>query len=79
MSPRKATVPTLVPEKKISRADIESKLRELQGEVDENIESAKGIGTAVAIGAGVLLVVATYWFGRRRGRKRQMILEIKRI
>jgi hypothetical protein len=79
MSPRKSAPPTLVPEKKISRDDIESKLRELQGEVDENVESVKGIGMAVAIGAGVLVVVAAYWFGRRRGKKRQMVLEIKRI
>jgi uncharacterized membrane protein len=78
VSARKASA-VAVPGKKITRDDIEAKMRELQGEVDENIESAKGIATAVAIGAGVLLVVAAYWFGRRRGKKRQLVLEIKRI
>src|SRR5204863_5368731 len=78
MSPRGSIVPATA-EKKITRGDIESKLRELQGEVDENIQSARGVASAVAIGAGVLLVVAAYWFGRRRGKKRQLVLEIKRI
>jgi hypothetical protein len=71
--------PSVLPEKKITRSDIESKLRELQGEVDEGIESTKGIAVAVGVGGGVLLVLLAYWFGRRRGKKRQMVLEIKRI
>ena len=27
----------------------------------------------------VLTVVAAYWFGKRKGKKRQMVLEIRRI
>jgi hypothetical protein len=73
------SAPSSVPEKKISRDDIEAKLKELQGEVDEGIESTKGIGIAVAVGGGVLLVLLAYWFGRRRGKKRQTVLEIRRI
>jgi uncharacterized membrane protein len=79
MSPGKRAAAAPAVENKITRDDIEAKLRELQGDVDQNIESAKGIGVAVAIGAGVFLVVAAYWFGRRRGKRRQMVLEIKRI
>jgi hypothetical protein len=78
MSPGGSSVPA-TPAKKITREDIESKLHELQGEVDENIESARGIATVVGVAAGVLLVVAAYWLGRRRGKKRQVVLEIKRI
>ena len=66
-------------EPRISRDDIESKLRELQGEVDEGMDTARSVGAVVAVGAAVVLVVAAYWFGRRRGRKRQTIVEIRRI
>jgi uncharacterized protein (TIGR03382 family) len=65
--------------KKITRDDIESKMRELQGEVDEGLDSAKSIAIPAAIGAGVLLVLLAFLFGRRRGRKRQLVLEIKRV
>jgi hypothetical protein len=67
------------PEEKITRADIEAKLRELRGEVDERVEEVKVPAIAIAVGAAVVAVVAAYWFGKRRGRKRQMVLEIRRI
>ena len=70
---------SVAPGTKVTRGDIESKLRELQGEVDEGIESARGLGVTVAIGGGILLVLLAYWFGRRRGKKRQTVLEIRRI
>ena len=66
-------------DQRISRDDIESKLRELQGDVDEGLDAARSVGAVVAVGAAVVLVGAAYWFGRRRGRKRQTILEIRRI
>jgi hypothetical protein len=65
--------------KKVTRDDIESKLRELRGEVDERTDAAKVPAIAIAVGAVVLTVVAAYWFGKRRGKKRQMVLEIRRI
>ena len=34
---------------------------------------------AVAVGAVVLTIVAAYWLGKRKGKKRQMVLEIRRI
>jgi hypothetical protein len=70
---------SVVPDKKITRDDIESKLRELQGEVDEGIDTSKSIGMTVAVGVVVAVVVFAYWAGRRRGRKRQTVLEIRRI
>ena len=64
---------------KISRDDIESKLRELQGEVDENLESARTAGIAAGVGVAIVLVLVAYFLGRRRGKKRQTVLEIRRI
>ena len=64
---------------KITRDDIEAKLRELRGEVDEEVEKVKIPAIAIAVGAAVATVVVAYCFGRRRGRKRQTVLEIRRI
>lgn len=73
------TSDTRAKDERITRDDIESKLRELQGEFDEGVQSARSVGMVVLVATGVVLVVATYWFGRRRGRKRQLVVEIKRI
>jgi hypothetical protein len=63
----------------ITRADLEAKFSELRGEVDDRTQAAKMPAVAVAVGAAVLTVVCAYWFGKRKGRKRQMVLEIRRI
>jgi hypothetical protein len=67
------------PRERITREDIEAKLRELRGEVDERVEDVKVPAIAIAIGVAVVAVVAAYWFGKRRGRKRQTVLEIRRL
>ena len=71
--------PTKAPEKKVTRGDIEAKLRELRGEVDTGVDAAKTPVLAIAIGAAVAVVVVAYWMGRRRGLKKNMILEIRRF
>ena len=67
------------PPRRIGREDLEAKLRELQGNVDETKESA--IATAIAIGAVVAVgvVAVAFMFGRRRGRKRTTVVEVRRI
>jgi hypothetical protein len=79
MSMRTKTAAVAVPDKKITRDDIQSKLRELQGEVSEEVDTARNVGVAVGIGAVVIAILLAYIFGRRRGKKRQMVLEIRRI
>jgi hypothetical protein len=64
---------------KVTRDDIEAKLRELRGEVDERADAAKLPTIAIAVAIGVVTVAAAYWIGRRKGRKRQTVLEIRRI
>ena len=63
----------------ITRDDIEAKLRDLTGGASETVETARNIGLAVAVGAGVVFIVTAYWLGRRRGRRRRTVLEIRRI
>lgn len=64
---------------RITRDDIEAKLRELRGEVEEGMEVARGAGTVALVAGVVALVVVAYWMGRRRSRKRRTVLEIRRI
>lgn len=67
------------PAGRISRDDLEAKLRELQGEVDETKDSA--LQTAIAVGAVVAVgvIAVAFLLGRRRGRKRTTIVEVRRI
>lgn len=63
----------------IDRGDLEAKLRELQGGVTETKESATSmlltVGAVVAVG---VLAVA-FLAGRRRGKKRTTVVEVRRI
>jgi hypothetical protein len=65
--------------KKVTRDDIEAKLRELRGEVDTRAQSAKGTGVAIVAGVVMVTIITAYVLGRRRGKKRNMVLEIRRI
>ena len=67
-----------VPEK-VTRDDIEAKLRELRGEVDSRVSDVKFSVTVVAVAVAVSAVVTAYWLGRRRGKRRQTVFEIRRI
>ncbi len=66
-------------EKKITRDDLESKFRELTGDVDEKAEEAKD--TALAIGAiiGAAVLVGVFLWGRSRGRRKTTIVEVRRF
>ena len=64
---------------KVTRSDIESKFRELQSEMSETAETAKGKAAAGAIAAGVLVLLLVYLLGRKAGKKRSTIVEIRRL
>ena len=67
------------PPRKITRADIESKLREVRGEVEEKGEAAKSTGLTVALIGVAALVGVAFLLGRRRGRKKSTVVEIRRV
>ncbi len=71
--------PEGVPDRKITRDDIENKLKELQGEVTHQAEAAKMPAIAVAVGVVILSIAAAYVLGRRKGKRRQTVLEIRRL
>jgi hypothetical protein len=64
---------------RITIDQIESKLREVASPVEERVESAKSMAPVVAVAVGAALVIAAYLIGRRRGKKRTPVIEIRRI
>lgn len=61
----------------VQRSDLEAKLREIQGVIDETAEGAKSAGVAAAVGV-VLLLVIVYLLGRRKGRRGAARIEVYR-
>ena len=63
----------------IERADIEAKFRELTGGVRESATAAAPVGLAIGAAAVVAVIGVAYLLGRRRGRKRSTVVEIRRV
>ena len=63
----------------ITKGDIEAKLRQLQGGVDDTRDSV--MATAITVGAVVAVgvVAMAFLLGRRGGRKRSTVVEVRRI
>ena len=64
---------------KITRADIESKLHDMRGDVEESAEAAKTPIMAIAGGVAVAIVIVAFLLGKRRGRRRSTVVEIRRV
>jgi hypothetical protein len=64
---------------RVTRADIESKLRQIRGEAEKTGESAKSAGMVVASIVGVAFVGVVFLLGKRRGRRKSTIVEIRRV
>jgi len=78
-TPTSSVSPSTAPTGRITRADIEAKFRQIQGDVETGVESGRDIGKIAAIGGAVLGVFIIYFLGRRHGRKKRTIVEIKRV
>lgn len=70
---------TQKPATRISRADIEAKLREIGGEVDDQLASTKQLAITVGVVAVAVVVAGIYLMGRRRGKRLTTIVEIRRV
>ena len=69
----------MAPDRKITRDDIESKLRELRGEVSDvgNASKSYVVVAGVVLAAGLL--AGAYLLGRRKGKKRTTLVEVRRF
>ena len=63
----------------IERRDIEAKIRELQGDVEDTARSATS--TLITVGAVVVVgvVAVAFLVGKRKGRRRTTVVEVRRI
>jgi hypothetical protein len=64
---------------RITRADIESKLHEMRGEVEQTAEAAKTPLLAIAGAVAVAIVIIAFQLGKRRGRRKSTVVEIRRV
>ena len=66
------------PDGKVTPQDIRAKAEELAGGVEGSVQSAKPVLMYAAIGGALFVVLVSYWLGRRGGRRRSTIVEIRR-
>ena len=63
----------------ITRSDIESKLRQITGEVSEVGQASKSYVLIAGAVAGVAVLAGVYLLGRRKGKKRTTVVEVRRL
>jgi len=63
----------------ITPQDLENKFRALQGDIHDRVESKKSTVATVAAGSGLVLMLIIFFLGKRSGRKRSAVVEIRRI
>ncbi|MDQ6836809.1 MAG: hypothetical protein M3137_00335 [Actinomycetota bacterium] len=64
---------------RVSRADIEAKFGELQGDVESAGEAAKGMGMVIAGVVAVVVIGVVFMLGKRRGKRQTTTIEIRRV
>ena len=64
---------------RITRGDIEVKLHEMRGDVEETAQEAKTPLLAIAGGVSVAIVIVAFMLGKRRGRRKSTVVEIRRV
>ena len=66
-------------QRRITRGDIEAKLREMRGDVEQTAEAAKTPILAIAGGVATAVIVLAFLLGKRRGRRKSTVVEIRRV
>jgi hypothetical protein len=69
---------TVGPER-ISRDESEAQFRELTGEVSEGVEDTRSQVITIGLAVGVALVAVVFLLGRRNGRRRSAVVEVRRV
>lgn len=65
--------------KKVTRADLEAKLSEIDAELAETGEAIKPKALAFGVGALVVILLLAFILGRRKGERRTTIVEVRRL
>lgn len=64
---------------RVELTDLQAKLGEIRGEVDDTTEAARPVATYAAVAAVVVVVGLAFFLGRRRGRRKATWVEIRRV
>jgi hypothetical protein len=64
---------------RITREDLQAAYSTVMGEGEATARAAAPRGLAVAGAVGLAVVTAAFLFGRRRGRSRSAVVEIRRL
>lgn len=62
---------------RVEKADLEAKLQEIQGTVEETTQSARG--AVVAVVAVVLVITLFFLLGKRKGKQGSARVEVYRL
>ncbi len=63
---------------KISRDDIKNRLVEIQDEAVNTADEAKNQIIVIGAGIGLLLLFLAFFFGRRAGKRKSTVIEVRR-
>ena len=69
----------MMTDRPVSRSDIEAKLREIQGEASSTGESVRSLVLIGGAVAAVAVVGVAFWLGKRRGKRKTTIVEVRRV
>jgi hypothetical protein len=70
---------TMTDTARITRDDLETKLREVTGDFEDKVDAARPQLLGGAAAGIILALLVAYLLGRRRGRKRSAVVEIRRV
>ena len=71
--------PTTPASEKITPQQIENQLKSLQGDIQGRVDEKKTSIATVAAGGAVVLLIIFFLLGKRSGKKRSAVVEIRRI
>lgn len=66
------------PERHVDRSEVEASLRDLLGEGEQTVRQYAGVSVGVVGAFSFLALVFAFLFGRRKGRRRNATIEIRR-
>ena len=64
---------------RITRRDLESKFRAFQGDIQGKVDDKKQTLVAAGAGIGMFLMLVFFLLGRRSGKKKTTLVEIRRV
>jgi hypothetical protein len=67
------------PPGRVTKADVEQKLRTMVGGVEESIASRRQIIIAGGVAVTVLVLIISFLLGRRVGRSKSAVIEVRRF